>query len=270
MHRPPLPPGNIPGTHLCKRLSWPQGHWHNPSGHTMALESTQILTEMNTRNISWGKGGRCLGLTTLPPSCADWIKIWEPQPPGTIRAYQGLWWDCFTFYTRYREDIAERWNAKCDDREGGDVLQICFTLCYFLADLTVEEMTIRCAISSAVPEDLLRFTTQRTTGLSSYRSAHKLYTACVSRAEIKKNEKCRSWITWNQTACLPDIESFDQEVTPAPSVAVGVMIFYSLHLIGARFVAALYIVPRSSYDIPAESWFLWMRPPFPAQAFNIT
>jgi hypothetical protein len=28
----------------------------------MALESTQPLTEMSTRNISWGsKGGRCVG-----------------------------------------------------------------------------------------------------------------------------------------------------------------------------------------------------------------
>ena len=30
-------------------------HWHNPSGRTMALGLTQPLTEMNTRNISWGK-----------------------------------------------------------------------------------------------------------------------------------------------------------------------------------------------------------------------
>jgi len=29
-------------------------HWHNPSGNTMTLESTQPLTEMSTRNISWG------------------------------------------------------------------------------------------------------------------------------------------------------------------------------------------------------------------------
>ena len=29
-------------------------HWHNPSGQTMALGSTQPLTEMSTRNISWG------------------------------------------------------------------------------------------------------------------------------------------------------------------------------------------------------------------------
>ena len=26
MHRPPLPPGNSPGTHFCWRLSWPQSH----------------------------------------------------------------------------------------------------------------------------------------------------------------------------------------------------------------------------------------------------
>jgi hypothetical protein len=29
-----------------------------------------------------GKGDRCAGLTTLPPSCADCLEIWEPQPPG--------------------------------------------------------------------------------------------------------------------------------------------------------------------------------------------
>jgi hypothetical protein len=29
-------------------------HWHNRFGRTMALGSTQPLTEMNTRNISWG------------------------------------------------------------------------------------------------------------------------------------------------------------------------------------------------------------------------
>jgi hypothetical protein len=28
-------------------------HFHNPSGRTMALGSTQPLKEMSTRNISW-------------------------------------------------------------------------------------------------------------------------------------------------------------------------------------------------------------------------
>jgi hypothetical protein len=37
-----------------------------------------------------GKGDRCLGLTTLPPSWADCLEIWEPQPPGNLRACPGL------------------------------------------------------------------------------------------------------------------------------------------------------------------------------------
>jgi hypothetical protein len=37
-----------------------------------------------------GKGGRCIGLTTLPPSCADCLQIWEPQPPGPLMACLGL------------------------------------------------------------------------------------------------------------------------------------------------------------------------------------
>jgi len=44
-----------------------------------------------------GKGGRCVGLTPLPPSCADCLEIWDPQPPGTHRACPGLYWDCCTF-----------------------------------------------------------------------------------------------------------------------------------------------------------------------------
>jgi hypothetical protein len=56
----------------------------------MALESNQPPTEISTRNISWGKGGRYVGLTTLPPSCTDCLKMWEPQPPGPLRACNGI------------------------------------------------------------------------------------------------------------------------------------------------------------------------------------
>ena len=45
-------------------------HSHNPSDRTMALGSTQPLTEMSTRSFYWGKGDRCVGLTTLLPSSA--------------------------------------------------------------------------------------------------------------------------------------------------------------------------------------------------------
>jgi hypothetical protein len=36
------------------------------------------------------KCGRCVELTTLPPSCADCLEIREPQPPGTLRACPDL------------------------------------------------------------------------------------------------------------------------------------------------------------------------------------
>jgi hypothetical protein len=37
-----------------------------------------------------GKAGRCLGLTTVPPSCVYFLEIWELQPPGTFRACAGF------------------------------------------------------------------------------------------------------------------------------------------------------------------------------------
>jgi hypothetical protein len=37
-----------------------------------------------------GKGGRCVGLTTLPLSRANCLEIWKPQPLGTLKAYAGI------------------------------------------------------------------------------------------------------------------------------------------------------------------------------------
>ena len=63
-------------------------HWNfhrrNPSGRAMALGSTQPITEIVPGIFSDGKGGRCVGLTTLPHLCADCLEIWEPKPPGTM------------------------------------------------------------------------------------------------------------------------------------------------------------------------------------------
>ena len=59
----------------------------NPSGRTMSLGSTQPIIEMNTRNISCGSNGvRCVGMTTLPSTCANCLEICESQTPGTLRA----------------------------------------------------------------------------------------------------------------------------------------------------------------------------------------
>ena len=60
----------------------------------MALGSTQPDTNEYQEYFLGSKGGRCLGLTTLPPSCADCLEIWEPQPLGIFRACPGLYRDC--------------------------------------------------------------------------------------------------------------------------------------------------------------------------------
>ena len=50
------------------------------------------------------KGGRYVGLTTLPPSCVDCFEIWEPQPPGILRSYPGIafakTFNCYTEKTK--------------------------------------------------------------------------------------------------------------------------------------------------------------------------
>ena len=65
--------------------------WHNPSDRTMSLGLNQVSNRNEYQEyFLGGKGGRCEGLTTLPPSCADCLAIWEPQSPGTLTACPGL------------------------------------------------------------------------------------------------------------------------------------------------------------------------------------
>jgi len=62
----------------------------NPPDRTIALGSTQPLTEMSTRRIPWGgKCSRCVRLTTLPPSCAVVMKSGNfnfLEPSGPLQA----------------------------------------------------------------------------------------------------------------------------------------------------------------------------------------
>jgi hypothetical protein len=41
------------------------------------------------------KGGRCVGLTTFPLSCDDYLEIVRPLTPWSFRACPGLYSDCF-------------------------------------------------------------------------------------------------------------------------------------------------------------------------------
>jgi hypothetical protein len=68
-------------------------YWHTHSDSTIALGSTQPLTEMSTRSISWGKYGRWVGLTTLPPSCAFVMKSGNLiflESSGPLQACDGI------------------------------------------------------------------------------------------------------------------------------------------------------------------------------------
>jgi len=52
-----------------------------------------------------GKSDKFVGLTTLPPSCADYNEIWNPQPPGPLRACPGLYRDCSACFKRFRSTL---------------------------------------------------------------------------------------------------------------------------------------------------------------------
>jgi hypothetical protein len=71
---------------------------HNPSTRTMALESTQPLTEMSTSKFPGGKCGRRLGLTTLPPSVSRMSENVGASTSHSRKGLHGLYRDSFTFY----------------------------------------------------------------------------------------------------------------------------------------------------------------------------
>jgi len=63
------------------------------SGCTTALRSTQLLNRNEYQGYSLGgKGGRCVRLTTLPPSCAVVMKYGNLnflEPSGPLQACNG-------------------------------------------------------------------------------------------------------------------------------------------------------------------------------------
>jgi hypothetical protein len=54
-----------------------------------------------------GKGGRCVRLTNLLPSCADCHEVSEPHPPGTLRARPGQYRNCCTFYHIHDANLSD-------------------------------------------------------------------------------------------------------------------------------------------------------------------
>ena len=60
----------------------------------MALGLTQSLTENEYQEyFLMRKGGRCVGLTTLPHLCGDYLEIWDLnllETSGPVRAGHGI------------------------------------------------------------------------------------------------------------------------------------------------------------------------------------
>ena len=74
-------------------------HWNFPLTYPIRPHCGPEVDIASNRNeyqghLLGGKGGRCVGLITLQPSCTDCIEIWEPKnfwnPLGLSRREMGL------------------------------------------------------------------------------------------------------------------------------------------------------------------------------------
>jgi hypothetical protein len=119
-------------------------HWHKPFGHTMALELTQSLTEMSTRNISWGwrRPVRRADNRTTFICCLSWnlgaSSSWNPQ--GLSRPVMGLLYlyhgvlclacsDILLSYTGYASTHC--WSqSRCKGKQFSNMCHLCLlTVC---------------------------------------------------------------------------------------------------------------------------------------------
>jgi len=71
---------------------------HNPPGCT-EVDSASTKNKHQAYLLR-GKGGRCVGLITLPPSCVDGLKMWVCQLPEIFTACTGA-----AFLYRYKQRI---------------------------------------------------------------------------------------------------------------------------------------------------------------------
>jgi len=76
----------------CRKI-WDSLNLLEPLGPIQACNGIALLLPL-PGIFPGGKGGRCVGLTKLPPSCADCRKIWDSlnllEPSGIVQACNGI------------------------------------------------------------------------------------------------------------------------------------------------------------------------------------
>jgi hypothetical protein len=72
-------------------------NWPNPSSRTMALGSTQPLTEISTRNLPGSKRRPARKAGNLTAICEPIVqKMWEPRRLTTLWVFTACYRDSFT------------------------------------------------------------------------------------------------------------------------------------------------------------------------------
>ena len=90
-----------------------------------------------------GKDGRCVRLT-LPPSCADRLEIWEPQPPEPSWPVLACNGTALSFYPK------KYWNKEvANSRYSYCLLPVWSTLCLFMIQDTQNGSRFRASLNRA-------------------------------------------------------------------------------------------------------------------------
>ena len=76
-HLPPLPPGNIPGTHFCYRLSRPQGH--SAARRILSMKNSNDTIGNRTRDLQTCSAVASTNCTTACPTCPTYYHVQKPN-----------------------------------------------------------------------------------------------------------------------------------------------------------------------------------------------
>jgi hypothetical protein len=87
-------------------LRWIFFNFVNPSSRSMALESTQPLTKMSTRNLFGGKGRPALKADNLTAIYEPIVyKLWEPQNLTTLWASTACYRDTYPYLNVFKDFV---------------------------------------------------------------------------------------------------------------------------------------------------------------------